>query len=402
VPVLFAAPHRTLFLAGALNLALASGWWFLHLLARQLGWPVWPLVTSVAPVWAHAFLMLFTVLPPFIFGFLFTTYPRWMNGPEPGRTAWVATAASLVLAELCWFAGLHVGGPLLVLACGFAGAGLAFGLLTLLRIMLAAEKIVSHAVITATGLSVAVVSLGGFGFGIATSNDFALHFAVRSMIWGGLLPVFFAVSHRMIPFFSKAAIRDYEPWRPTWVLLAVAGLAWLRLILGTVGWLDLLPLADLLLFAFTLLCAIRWTSSGARGNPLLWTLYAAFAWLPVAMLLQSGRDLGFVLSGSWALGLAPLHALAMGYFAGMLLAMVTRVTMGHSGRALGMDRVVLACVLLLHAATAARVTGELLDTPVAGPALLLVSALLWLAAILTWAGRLGPIYLAPRVDGRSG
>lgn len=402
MPVLFAAPHRTLFLAGALNLLLASGWWALHLLARNTGWPLWALATNIAPVWAHAFMMLFAVLPPFIFGFLFTTYPRWMNGPEPRRGTWVATAALLALAGVCWLAGLHLSPPLLLLACGLAGSGLALGLLTLLRVMLDAEKIVPHAVITSIGLAIATVSLGGFAFGVATANDFALHFAVRSMIWGGLLPVFFAVSHRMIPFFSKAAIPGYEPWRPTWMLVAVAGLAWLRLLFGTVGKLEILPLADLLLFAFTLVCAIRWTSSGARGNPLLWTLYAAFAWLPVAMLLQAGRDLGFVLTGSWQFGLAPVHALTMGYFAGMLLAMVTRVTMGHSGRALRMDRLVLACALLLHAATAVRVAGELIDSPGAGQWMLLLSILLWLAAILAWTGRMGPIYLSSRVDGRPG
>ena len=56
------------------------------------------------------------------------------------------------------------------------------------------------------------------------------------------------------------------------------------------------------------------------------------------MLLQTIRDASFTLSGEWALGRAPIHALGIGFFGGMLVAMVTRVTMGHSGRALKMDR----------------------------------------------------------------
>ena len=61
----------------------------------------------------------------------------------------------------------------------------------------------------------------------------------------------------------------------------------------------------------TATCALRWTSLRARGNPLLWTLYAAFAWLPVAMLLQLARDASFTLTGEWALGRAPIHALGL-------------------------------------------------------------------------------------------
>ncbi len=401
-PVWARAAHRTMFLVGALNLSLASGWWVLHLFARRLGWPSWALTVELAPVWAHSFMMLFTVLPPFVLGFLFTTYPRWMNGPEVPRGAYLASGAALLGAELCWLAGLHGSHSLLLVACTLAGAGLLVGLVALLRVMLDAQKIVPHAVITSIALSVAVVSLGGFAWGLASSNDFALHFAVRSMIWGALLPVFFAVSHRMIPFFSIGVIAGYRDWRPLWVLVAVAALCWLRLLLGTLGMLTLLPFIDLLLFALTTLCAVRWTSRGARGHPLLWTLYAALAWLPVAMLLQGGRDLGFLLNGRWALGLAPVHALTMGYFGGMLIAMVTRVTMGHSGRPLRMERLMLGCALLVHGATAVRVAGELHGEPPAAALLLLASAVLWLTAILTWAGRLGPIYLAPRIDGRPG
>ncbi len=165
---------------------------------------------------------------------------------------------------------------------------------------------------------------------------------MRTSLWGGLLPVFFAVCHRMIPFFSQGAVKDYVPWRPTWILVAVVALCYARLLLGTTGMLGLLPWADAALLLLTLTCAVRWTSLRARGNPLLWTLYAGFAWLPVAVLLQLARDGAFVLTGEWALGRAPVHALGMGFFGGMLVAMVTRVTMGHSGRPLRMDRVTLA------------------------------------------------------------
>jgi uncharacterized protein involved in response to NO len=175
-----------------------------------------------------------------------------------------------------------------------------------------------------------------------------------------------------------------------------------RLLAGTAGMLSLLPVADAALFVLTALCAWRWTSLKARGNPLLWSLYAGYVWLPIAVLLQTVRDAGFLLTGDWALGRAPVHALGMGFFGGMVVAMVTRVTMGHSGRPLRMDRLTLACFVLLQVGAVSRVLSEVVASPRAIQFLLLGSLLLWLGAVGAWVGRVGGIYLRPRIDGRPG
>lgn len=401
VPLL-SAPHRTLFFAGLLSLLAATAWWGLHVVARYYGTPAFALVLQPAPIWAHAYLMLFAVFPTIFFGFLYTVFPRWMNGPLVTRPEYTATAALFAAGTLAWLVGTLAGPPWLLLACALHALALAVALFALFRVLLAAPQVVAHAVVVLVALCVQFVALAGFGYGLAASNDLALHFAVRTSLWGGLLPVFFAVCHRMIPFFSQGVIPGYVPWRPTWVLVAVVALAYARLLLGTVGTLALLPWVDAALFVLTALCALRWTSLRARGNPLLWSLYAGFAWLPLAVLLQAVRDASFVLTGEWSLGRAPIHALGMGFFGGMLVAMVTRVTMGHSGRPLRMDRVTLACFLVLQAGAASRVLGEATAAPAAVQAFLLGSLALWLGAVAVWVGRVGGIYLAPRVDGKPG
>jgi len=400
--VFTAAPHRLAFLCGLASLLAASLWWAFHLLARYTGLPLFALDLAVAPIWAHSFVMLFTVFPTFFLGFLFTTYPRWMNGPLVGRAAYVAAPSLLTTATICWLVGAHTGLALQVAAAGLAAAGLATALVALLRVLVDAEQVVSHAIVTSAAFAIGVVCAVGFGYGLWVASDFVLHFAVRAALWGFLLPVFFAVCHRMVPFFSQGVVTGYVPWRPTWILTAVVGLAWLRLLLGTAGALDALVVVDAALFVLTALCAVRWTSLRARGNPLLWTLYAGYAWLPIAMLLQTVRDAGFVVGGEWALGRAPIHALGMGFFAGMLIAMVTRVTMGHSGRALAMDRVALACFVGVQLAALARVLSEVTTAPVAVQWLLLGSIAVWLAAFATWSVRNAAIYLTPRSDGRPG
>jgi uncharacterized protein involved in response to NO len=400
--MLLAAPHRTLFFTGLLSLLVASVWWGLHLLARSTGWPLFALVLQPAPIWAHAWLMLFAVYPTVFFGFLFTVFPRWMNGPSVSAATYVPTALLFAAGTLLWLTGTLAGTPVLLLGCAATGAGLLLGTIGLFRVLLASSQVVSHAAAVLVALCVQCVALAGFAWGIAASDDFVLHFAVRSSLWGGLLPVFFTVSHRMIPFFSQNAIEDYVPWRPTWILVAVVALCYTRLLLGTAGALGLLPWADAALVLLSLTCAVRWTSLRARGNPLLWTLYAAFAWLPVAALLQLARDGTFVMTGEWVLGRAPVHALGMGFYGGLLVAMVTRVTMGHSGRPLRMDRITLACFVALQLGTASRVLGEVVQAPAAVQWFLLSSVGLWITAATVWVQRVGTIYLLPRIDGKPG
>ena len=84
--------------------------------ARYSGTPLFALDLGVAPIWAHSFLMLFTVLPTFFLGFLFTTYPRWMNGPLVPRLAYVAAPLLLTAATACWLVGVHTGSPLQLVA----------------------------------------------------------------------------------------------------------------------------------------------------------------------------------------------------------------------------------------------------------------------------------------------
>lgn len=399
---LLAAPHRTMFFAGLMSLLVGTAWWALHVCARYHGWPMFALALQPAPIWAHAFLMLFAVFPTVFFGFLFTVFPRWMNGPLVTQAEYVATAALFATGTLLWLVGTLAGTAWLLAGCVATGLALLVAVIALFRVLLGSPQVVAHAVVVLIALCVQWVALAGFGYGVYAANDFALHFAVRASLWGGLLPVFFAVCHRMIPFFSQGPIPGYQPWRPLWVLVAVVALVYLRLVLGTVGALRLLPVVDAALFVLTALCALRWTSFRARGNPLLWSLYAGFAWLPLAVLLQTVRDASFALTGEWALGRAPVHALGMGFFGGMLVAMVTRVTMGHSGRPLHMDRITLACFLLLQLGAASRVLSEIVVAPRAVQILLLGALLLWLGAVGTWIVRVGRIYLVPRIDGRPG
>jgi uncharacterized protein involved in response to NO len=134
---------------------------------------------------------------------------------------------------------------------------------------------------------------------------------------------------------------------------------------------------------------------------LLFSLHLGFAWFGFALALYAAQSFGLWWDGVPRLGRMPLHALALGMFGSLLVAMVTRVTMGHSGRPLVMDGVAWACFLGVQLAAATRLAAELCGGR-AHLVLLAVAAAAWLATLAVWAARCLPIYLAPRADGKPG
>jgi uncharacterized protein involved in response to NO len=138
-------------------------------------------------------------------------------------------------------------------------------------------------------------------------------------------------------------------------------------------------------------------------NKLLAMLHIGFLWLGVAFLLGGvSQWLAWGL-GFGSLGLGALHALTMGCLASLMLAMVTRVSCGHSGRALVADRVAWSLFWLLQAATMLRIAAAVPGLPgVVLVWLLPLSAVLWAGTMSAWGLRLGGWYGRLRADGRPG
>jgi uncharacterized protein involved in response to NO len=138
----------------------------------------------------------------------------------------------------------------------------------------------------------------------------------------------------------------------------------------------------------------RWHGLRTGQEPLLWVLHAAYALIPAALLLKAG----FLLTAApWAT--AWLHLQAAGAIAMMILAVMTRATLGHTGRDLTAALPVTAAYGLLLGAVLLRVFGGL-ALP-AGTAVA-AAALLWIAAFAVFVAVFGPMLLAPRPDGKPG
>lgn len=404
---LLGAPHRLAFFAGGGVTAMAAAWWAVALVAGSLGrGPAW----AVPPAVAHAAVMAFGFMPLFIAGFLFTAGPRWLQVAGPDAPALRAPVLAAVAGWAIFLPGAHVH-PLvaaagLALATG-AWARLLARFLALVRHSTVQDRL--HVRLIAAACVVTALAMAACALGVATQAWTLARAAVVVALWAGLAPVFVAVSHRMVPFFTAAAVPAWDERRPTWLLWTMATMLAARGVLAAVevaapplppGVAALCASAEVAAAALLLGLAWRWSRVQNLKARLLAMLHRGFVWLGVAMALSAASHAMQAAGEGAGLGLAPLHALTMGFLGSTMLATVTRVSAGHSGRAVAADDLTWRLFAALQAATLLRLAGS-----VAGPAasaLVAAAALAWAASMGPWALRCVRWVGTPRADGRPG
>lgn len=396
--LLAAAPHRLLFLGGASAVLLAMGWWTAWLLTALLAPGSMP-APAIPAGWAHALGLQYQVLPLFFFGFLLTVYPRWMGlEPYPPRQ-FIPVGVLLALGYLLFHIGLF-GVPALVHAGWVATLlGFVLGLALLLRLLWQNGGEDVHALAIWIALALGVVGMLLVVRFLHGGDAQALFGAIKLGTFGLVLPVYLTVCHRMIPFFSNSVIPGYRPWRPIWLLLTLLALVFVHGLLELAHAYAFLFPVDLVIAGLAAWTSWRWGLGRARHNRLLLVLHWGFAWLAVSFALYALQSAWFAWSGEFALGRAPNHALYIGFFGSLLVAMVTRVTQGHSGRPLVMGTIPWLTFLGVQGVVLVRLAAELLPNQ---PLWLAIAALGWMLAFTPWVLRSAWIWLTPRADGRAG
>ena len=391
------APHRLMFFIGASNVLLAMAWWAAWLASTRWQWFAMPQPNPYAG-WLHAFVMQYQVLPSFFFGFLLTTFPRWMGQPEFARWRYLPVGIGMFGGQLAtllgafgWGAGILVGAILTI-------AGWCAGLAALGPLLLREKGTTWHARSCFAALCLGLAGLLAWLALLLGASPLYAFASIKIGTFGLLLPVFVTVAHRMFPFFAGNVVPGYKPWRPMWLLAAFWTLVLAHLALELVHGYRWLWAPDLGLLALSTTLLWRWWPRGSRSG-LLVTLFVGLAWLPVAFALYALQSIAYLDTGMFWLGRAPAHALFIGFFASVLVAMVTRVTQGHSGRPLQMPAAAWFAFGAIQLVAVIRIIAEVAPDPMACMA---VAAIGWLVAFTPWVLRIGRIYLSPRVDGKPG
>lgn len=408
---LILAPHRLGFFLAMVVLVTAGAWWALVQLDRVS--PVLSLPYALSPSLVHGTVMTFGFIPLFFSGFLFTAGPKWLGVAAPEPRQLLAPLLLQTTGWVLWLVGAHLNGLLALVALTSACVGLVWVTAlfwAMIRRSQAEDQV--HARTVGMACIVGCLSLAGVALGLLLGAPGVSRAFLLTGLWGFIVVVYLSVAHRMIPFFTSGALPFIHAWRPFWVLwlmLTVAAVevaaVWIEFegpLAGRAGpvWVAIRGIFELLAGGVLLWLAVIWGLVQSFKNRLLAMLHIGFLWLGVSLVL-GGISQGLSLwQGGPVLVLGSLHALTMGCLASLMLAMVTRVSCGHSGRALVADRIAWSLFWLLQVATLLRIGGAA-QSALAGW-LLLVAALLWAGVMGVWGVRLGVWYGRLRADGRPG
>ena len=385
---LFGYGFRPFFLLAALYAPTAVAAWLLVLMG------VLPDPAYMGGPLLHSHEMVFGFAVSGVLGFLTTALPNFAGArPITGRPLALLAAVWLAGRLALWTADALP--PLLVAAADLALVPVALALLVrslprqpnrrmLVFPALFALFEVANALTHAEALGwTADTGAAGVTLGI---NLIALLVAI---IGGRIIPSFTA--NALAAAGSPRMPRSFRALDAT-AIGATAALAIAMLAVGDgflVGAIALLAgLANAARLSF-------WRGAQTVRAPILFVLHVGYGWLAAAQLLRAAAELGGLVPGS-----AAFHALTIGCFGTMMLGVMSRAALGHTGRALRAHPLTVAAYVLVSAAALFRFAAAML--PDLQMALLTAAAAGWIGAFVSFLAVYAPILLSRRADGKPG
>lgn len=387
---LFAHGFRPFFLLAGIWAPLGVGLWVAGLAGLPL--PDRPLPLAR---W-HAHEMLAGFVGVAIGGFLLTAVPNWTSRRGYAGAPLITLVALFIAGRLA----LLPGSPLpIAFAAPVALAFVPVLVLTVSPALLRAKapRLFGPPLIILgfwTGDLLMLGEVAGW-WGAETWRAGQLLSADLALVLVGL------IGGRIIPSFTLNALR--KAGRPVELrpLPGVDGAGVLALL--AVAAVDLAAPGGVLAGAFAAAAGVlaalrlsRWHGLRTLGQPILWVLHLAYAFLPLALLAKAA----WLLAGaSW--GQHWLHLQGAGALATMILAVMTRAALGHTGRDLVASRPTVLAYALVPMAALARALGPVL-LPDRALAALAVAGALWVAAFALFLVVFAPVLVQPRADGKPG
>lgn len=379
------APQWAAFLElGFRPLYLAGCFWAVVSVALWVFAPQWLGGSLTGVIW-HAHEMLWGFIATIATGFLLTAGSNWtginpLKGPALGSLCllWVLARTAYLVPGTTAFA-LAATSDLLF----FVWSALALG-----RAIYGTRNRRNYGVpllVLALGLAHALYQWA------AWQGDHALLMQYFNTGLQCMAVIALLVARRVIPFFAMRAVPGLQIPMHTrtghWQLVA-GGLA---IACGLLGWASATALFLAVAGMIALVQLWGWKPAAVRRVPLLWILYAGYAALGLGLLVAGAHAAGFVLRAAW-----PAHVIGVAGLSVLIMGMVTRTALGHLGRPLRADWLVVCCYGLVITAAAFRLFA-LLPTGLASGALH-ASAGSWMLAFALYLWRFFPMLIRPRSD----
>lgn len=379
MPPIFQYGFRPFFFLAALYAGAAiPAWLWMYFSGHALPGPF-------PGLYWHAHEMLFGYLQAVLAGFVLTAIPNW-TGRLP-LSGWpLAGLVSL------WLAGR--------IACAVVpGPGVAMAIDVAFPAVLAFS--VWREVVAGKNWKNAPVAVMITLFGLANALDHAANLDLVAQGVGARLALaviamlLALIGGRIIPSFTRNWLVKRGEIRLPASFGGLDKAALAATAIGVTTWLaapESSAAGVMLAFAGVLLAVrlARWQGQRTAREPIVLILHVGYAWLAVALLLLGGSVLFGTLPQS-----AALHALTAGAIGTMTLAVMTRASLGHTGREIVADKVVVAAYAAVTAGAALRVAAPLSGDWYAH--MLVCGGALWSAAFLLFAVRYAPILWGRRV-----
>ena len=385
---LFNFPFRLFFLLTGLYGVVTVGAWMSYLfggLALPLGW---------SSVHWHAHEMLFGLTSAAIAGFLLTAMCNWTGAP-PLRGSALLGLACLWLAGrvMMWTASWWPAGWVAVVDLLF----LPWMAIYVARVLLAhgnKRNLIMVAILLLLTLANGMMHAGFMtcsGFWLTLGQLTAFNLITLMMV---------VIGGRIIPLFTINWLRntggDIAAVAPSARLDRVALIT--TALLVPADWLMGFP------WITGFLAAVAGVLHGARlatwggwktgREPLLWILHLGYVWIVVALLLKGAAAFNLVAASVWQ------HALGVGAMGTLILGIMTRVALGHTGRSLALPPfgVLIYLAITLGALSRVLTAVHVMDYRVG----LSIAAIGWTLAFSLFVLIYWPILSRPRADGRPG
>jgi uncharacterized protein involved in response to NO len=386
---LFAYGFRPFFLMAGIAAPLGVALWVLSLMGLPVPGGPLPLLR-----W-HAHEMQAGFVGAAIIGFLLTAVPNWT-----GRHGFAGMP--LVALVAVWLAGrvaLLPGSPLPIgIAAPVALAGLPAALLLILPGLIKAGKarLFGPPLLVFAFWAGDLLMLGteaGWWAADAWRRGQFLSLNMAMVLVG-------LIGGRIIPSFTLNALRKAgRPAEPQ-PLPGVDQAAVLSLL--AVALVDLVQPDGMLAGGVAAIAAVlvalrlsRWYGLRTLRQPIVWVLHLGYAFVPLALATKAAW---LLVGAPWGINWA--HLQGAGALALMIMAVMTRAALGHTGRDLVAAPPIVVAYALLPLAALVRAFGPHLCGNAMAP--LAVAAALWIAAFALFLLVYAPILLRPRPDGKPG
>lgn len=349
-----------------------------------------PLKLYGGGLWWHAHEMIFGFACAIIVGFLLTAVQTWTGIPGTRGKMLSAVFALWLSARLAMFLPLPALLVMLLDTSFLLVAAVLFAR-PLIKTRMFRNLVFVIALLVLMLLNLAShLALSGHGKPLVYFHAATLAIVLIITVMGG----------RVIPLFTANALQI--PQKPTLAFVELCAIVPI-LLLAAFALLGFSSLPEWLIALTAGIAAIahsyrlyRWFDRGILNQPILWSLHLAYAFIPLALLLMAMQTLDASISTSLV-----MHSFTIGGIGGLILAMIARVALGHTGRKLVLPRLLPSAFMLLFTGGLLRVLLPWVSMDLYSIAIT-AAALCWSLAFSIYLFSYTPFLLSPRADNKPG